>query len=203
MSTGGRPTAKRASEIGDRILTATIQAFAKVGGRLSLDDIAADAQVSKQAIYRRYSGKSELIRAVIDRALDGILVSQDTPIPTDPRAALRHWAWRLFVNNSSPSSADFSRHLLGMTMESIEVREAVANWETRLLEPIAAALATLGAGHDLAGYAPEEAGRLLYDLVITGARRVSDSWRDGPVSDAERRRQFERRWTTFADMLGL
>lgn len=201
-SSGGRPTAGRVREISDRILAETGKAFARSGGRLSLDDIASDAQISKQAIYRRYSGKSALIKAVIDHALDAILVSEDRPVPADPVAALRHWAWRLFVNNSASNSADFSRHLQGMMMESDEIRAAVDNWESQLLRRMEAALRALP-GADAHRYDPPTAAMLLYDIIVTGSRRVSDACHDRPVTDADRLQYFEPRWQMFGAMLGL
>ncbi len=203
ISPGGRPTAQRASEISDRILAAAGQAFARAGGRLSLDDVATEAEVSKQAIYRRYSGKSDLIKAVIEHALNAILVSKGEPVPSAPLDAVRHWAWRLFVNNSAANSGAISRHLQGMMMENDEIRHAVENWEKRLLEPIESALRTLGTTHDLGDIDPGDAGRTLYDLMVTGSRRVSDSCQNRLITDADRRARFEPRWRTFVAMLGV
>jgi AcrR family transcriptional regulator len=53
----------------DQLLTAATQAFTRSGfAATSLDDIAAVAGVSRVILYRHFASKTELYRAVLDRA---------------------------------------------------------------------------------------------------------------------------------------
>ena len=59
-----RRTARR-----EQILTAATEAFARGGfSATSLDDIAAEASVSRVILYRHFDSKADLYRAVLDRA---------------------------------------------------------------------------------------------------------------------------------------
>jgi AcrR family transcriptional regulator len=75
----------------DRLVEATASLVAERGyHQVGVDDIGAAAGVSGAAIYRHFAGKQELLVAVIERAVDGLLGSarrivRDAP---DPRTAL-------------------------------------------------------------------------------------------------------------------
>jgi AcrR family transcriptional regulator len=59
----------RRAERREQILTAATQAFARSGfAATSLDDIAAQAHVSRAILYRHFDSKTDLYRAVLDRA---------------------------------------------------------------------------------------------------------------------------------------
>lgn len=59
-----RRTARR-----DQILAAVTRAFARAGfAATSLDDVAAEAGVSRVILYRHFESKADLYRAVLDRA---------------------------------------------------------------------------------------------------------------------------------------
>src|ERR687892_920956 len=63
---GGRrlPRAERR----DQILAAATRAFARAGfAATSLDDIAAEAGISRVILYRHFESKTDLYRAVLDR----------------------------------------------------------------------------------------------------------------------------------------
>lgn len=53
-------------EPGRRIVAATLRVIARYGlARLSFDDVAAEAGISRATLYRRYSGKGALLEAVV------------------------------------------------------------------------------------------------------------------------------------------
>jgi AcrR family transcriptional regulator len=53
----------------EQILAAATEAFARTGfGATSLDDIAAEADVSRVILYRHFDSKADLYRAVLNRA---------------------------------------------------------------------------------------------------------------------------------------
>lgn len=57
-------------ELGGRILTTTLRLLARSGYHaLNLDDVAAECATSKQALYRRWPGKSQLAAAAV---VDGL-----------------------------------------------------------------------------------------------------------------------------------
>jgi AcrR family transcriptional regulator len=59
----------RRAERREQILAAATQAFARAGfAATSLDDIAAAAGVSRAILYRHFDSKTDLYRAVLDRA---------------------------------------------------------------------------------------------------------------------------------------
>jgi AcrR family transcriptional regulator len=59
----------RRAERREQILSAATQAFARAGfAATSLDDIATQAGVSRAILYRHFDSKTDLYRAVLDRA---------------------------------------------------------------------------------------------------------------------------------------
>ncbi|SFP72061.1 DNA-binding transcriptional regulator, AcrR family [Amycolatopsis arida] len=62
----------RRPERREQILDAATTAFARSGGftATSLDDIAAEAGVTRMILYRHFASKTELYQAVIDRAAE-------------------------------------------------------------------------------------------------------------------------------------
>ncbi|TDE11781.1 TetR/AcrR family transcriptional regulator [Jiangella asiatica] len=58
----------RAEAREDAILLATLELLAQIGyGAMSMDAVAARARASKATIYRRWSGKAELVVAAVER----------------------------------------------------------------------------------------------------------------------------------------
>ena len=59
----------RRAERRDQILAAATRAFARSGfAATSLDDVAAEAEVSRVILYRHFDSKTDLYRAVLDHA---------------------------------------------------------------------------------------------------------------------------------------
>lgn len=59
----------RRAERHDQIVSAATRAFARAGfAATSLDDIAAEAGISRVILYRHFESKTDLYRAVLDRA---------------------------------------------------------------------------------------------------------------------------------------
>ena len=60
----------------EQILAAATQAFARAGfAATSLDDLAAEAGVSRAILYRHFDSKTDLYRAVLDRARDRLVAA--------------------------------------------------------------------------------------------------------------------------------
>src|SRR3954451_10356344 len=72
----GRARAARAQggEARDELLTAALQVFARRGYReAGVDEIAAEAGYSKGALYWHFSGKEELLMALLEERIDAPL----------------------------------------------------------------------------------------------------------------------------------
>ena len=67
----GRPTANQSALITNRIVDAAWQVLLEIGPeRFSVDQVAAVAHASKQTIYARFSGKFDLLHAVLSTRID-------------------------------------------------------------------------------------------------------------------------------------
>ena len=74
--TGSRAARTRATE--DRILSVALESFGTKGfDSVSLDDLAADLGITKQAILYHWSSKRALLDAVIDRAALELIIEFD------------------------------------------------------------------------------------------------------------------------------
>jgi len=66
----------RRAERREQILAAATQAFARSGfAATSLDDIAAEAGISRVILYRHFESKTDLYRAVLDRACERLVAA--------------------------------------------------------------------------------------------------------------------------------
>jgi AcrR family transcriptional regulator len=73
-----------------QILQAALELFHERGfGGVGVDEIGARAGVTGPAIYRHFSGKDEVLAALLDEALDGLLVATGGG-PSDPLDELEH-----------------------------------------------------------------------------------------------------------------
>jgi AcrR family transcriptional regulator len=70
----------RRGERRDQILAAATRAFARAGyAATSLDDIAAEAAVTRAILYRHFASKADLYRAVLERAQHRLLAATGVP----------------------------------------------------------------------------------------------------------------------------
>src|SRR5262249_32345686 len=69
----------RRKERRDQLLGAATRAFARNGYEATnLDDVAAEAAISKVLLYRHFDSKADLYRAVLDRSLEHLEASVGT-----------------------------------------------------------------------------------------------------------------------------
>jgi AcrR family transcriptional regulator len=71
------------------LLVATDLFYEKSYGGVAVDEIGVAAGLTGPAIYRHFSGKGEILAALFDRAIDGLL-SATGSTSSDPFADLRH-----------------------------------------------------------------------------------------------------------------
>jgi len=74
----------------DSLLAVAVQVFNERGyDGTSMEDLSARLGISKSAIYHHVSGKEELLRRSVDRALDALFAVLDEPDATEGRAIER------------------------------------------------------------------------------------------------------------------
>ncbi|GAA4032490.1 hypothetical protein GCM10022247_66900 [Allokutzneria multivorans] len=77
----------------EQILAAATKAFSRTGfAATSLEDIAAEAEVSRMILYRHFESKGELFRAALDRALERMTAATDVEVGARSVSALVRWA---------------------------------------------------------------------------------------------------------------
>ena len=69
-----------------RLLDAACEAFREEGYQVSIDRIAARAQVARQTVYNHFPGKDALFAEVVRHAIQSVLVTLDRD--DDVRATL-------------------------------------------------------------------------------------------------------------------
>ncbi len=81
MQTADRPGQRlRRAERREQILSAATRAFARAGfAATSLDDLAAEAGVTRVILYRHFESKADLYRAVLRRACDRLAAATGAP----------------------------------------------------------------------------------------------------------------------------
>ena len=80
----GRP---RSAEVDEAVLLATVELAGEVGvSRLSMDDVAVRAKVSKATIYRRWASKEALVLDALRAAMVPIEDDDTGSLPRRPRA---------------------------------------------------------------------------------------------------------------------
>ncbi|MDT5411834.1 MAG: hypothetical protein QOG14_4054 [Mycobacterium sp.] len=84
--TAGGTTTSPAEKI---LLVATDLFYEKSYGGVAVDEIGVAAGLTGPAIYRHFRGKGEILAALFDRAIDGLL-SATGSTTSDPFADLRH-----------------------------------------------------------------------------------------------------------------
>ena len=187
MSTDTTGPAVRRMRRADRraqILDAATRAFARAGfAATGLDDVAAEAGITRVLLYRHFDSKADLYRAVLDRAcqhLENRVGSDDfddQAIPALLRAAaedpdafrllFRHAArepeFRDLVDGVTTASVDIARrHLAGVIPDGPWL-----TWAAHLVPAltIEAVIAWLDAGRPDPERAAERIGRSIHGVV--------------------------------------
>lgn len=89
-TTRGRP---RSADVDVRILAAAIRQLRERGyAELSVEQVAAEAEVGKASVYRRYRNKADLATAALASAAGRALAE---PLPADTRDALVEYLVRI------------------------------------------------------------------------------------------------------------
>lgn len=193
---GGRPSRQRAAEISDEIVVAAIDAFAEHGMDFSMDHVAAAAGISKQAVYRRWSGKAELLVHALDGEVKR-LVKEASEAPVGlAEVALKEAAWRIFDTDKVKTNR-ISVFLQAEALRDPRLQGHLIDWHDALTELLGGQIRRVLAD---AGKSQEDASVLaaiLLDL-LSGARGTV-AWTEASSGAASV--IFDARWTVFLRML--
>lgn len=173
----------------EEILAAATQAFARSGfAATSLDDIAAEAGISRVILYRHFDSKSDLYRAVLDRVCARLvatvgerdftaasvdaLVGAAAEDPAGFRLLFQHAArepeFRAEADRFHAGMVAVSRSELARTIRD----EAWATWAAHLAPTVAieAIIAWLEAGQPDPDQAPERVRQALSGVIQAAAQ---------------------------------
>lgn len=134
---GGRTGRPRDEGIDDAVLAAAQRRLAEDGyARLSMEAVAAEAGVSKPAVYRRYRSKADLATAAV-AALAATEQDPDTGSTYDDLVAFLRTFQRSYLRPNGPA-------LLGTVLaEEHHTPELLAGFRERLVAPRRARLRAL------------------------------------------------------------
>jgi len=188
---GGRPTAERAAEIGRAVISAAQMVLGKHGADFSMDQVAALAGVSKQAIYRRWKSKADLIVDTIDTILAETLIELN--YNDDPVAALRETAWRLFDGDQA-GRYSIQVFLRAEGLFDADLKHRLIIFQKKYLEAYLVHLVIIEKNDLLAKGEALYFGEILLDLLDGASSRLATL---GTGSKEETRKAFELRWQAF------
>src|SRR5215469_7680264 len=191
----------RRPERREQILVAATRAFAEAGfAATSLDDVAAEADISRDILYRHFDSKAELYQAVLRRACDRLAAATGSPDFTDASldallsaAAAEPAGFRLLFHHAA-REPEFRQEVdeLRSCMFDITYRYLAqeipdpdwANWASRLVPTVAVegVIAWLDAGQPDPAAAALRVGLALGGIVEaarSGAVERPDTGQDG------------------------
>src|SRR5215813_14713873 len=175
----------------EQILGAATRAFAEAGfAATSLDDVAAEAHISRDILYRHFESKAELYRAVLRRACDRLSAATGSPDFTDSSldallsaAAAEPAAFRLLFHQAA-REPEFRKEIDELRASMFEVAyghlaavipdPAWARWASTLVPTVAVegVIAWLDAGQPDPTIATQRIG-LAVGGVVEAARSAA------------------------------
>ena len=202
----GRPTVEEAVELKQRVLDETFKALCINGAeRLSMDQLARLAGVTKRTIYRQFGNKAGLVSAVVNRELDHMQKStlEAADVEIQPLDALQHFARYILRHFTSDETLAFSNYLAFEAATDPEIRPRHREWHERVVDHCNALVELAQAKGSLAPAPPTAISLLLLDLICGLRNRqrlgLSDDELFG-MKDAEA--FFQSRWSAFLTLAG-
>jgi AcrR family transcriptional regulator len=198
----GRPDAQTSAALDPHILGTATRLFTEQGyAATSIEQIAVVAKVGKQTIYRRYSTKEDLFKAVITE-LSGVLLDSSalavTPSP-DPLAALRDACRALLDLASKPDAVAIYRVLIAESKRFPTLAEHALNgvsepFSNIIIRLIGAARET---GQIHSGCDDATLSRVLLGIFTGWSLHQALLGQEGLADEAERAAFFESAWSLF------
>lgn len=197
----GRPPRDVAQAIDERLLDAARALFCRKGiAGASMEEVADEAGIAKQTIYRRYNGKAALIDAVVSRDLDQMLAQRDIAGAT-PLERLRQMVLQRFHHTLEPENLLFVGFLLAEAAYSPALRERFRDWSERIHAPVLELLREAQAAGEVRAGDVAVLSRLLDDLTGTAAQQVRLA-NPQAFDGLERDDWFALRWGAFLRLVG-
>lgn len=188
----GRPSEAERQAIDERVIEAAFDIFRLHGFEAArMDRIAPAAGITKMSLYRRFSGKAELLAAVILRKsaqLHAELPRADEE--ADPVAGLKALMWTYRERIGADRMLALQRLALTAATEDA-VRQALAEVRARYVEPVDLLVERAQSFGVLPQMAIDELREILFDLLVNDAASLP---LHGYASPANQRRIFEQRW---------
>src|SRR5579875_3450840 len=126
---------REATEEVERILAAAVRVMERVAPEPPrVSDIVAEAGTSNKAFYRYFSGKDDLILAVMERGIGivGSYLAHQMAKEDDPAAQIGRWIKGMLAQISKPGLARQSRAVTAQLIATAESRAA----DEQLTEPL-------------------------------------------------------------------
>jgi AcrR family transcriptional regulator len=199
---GASPARMRRPERRAQILSAATRAFARAGfAATSLDDIAAEAGVSRVILYRHFDSKADLYRAVLDQVCNRLLAAcgdRDFTTATIPalvgvaaedpdgfRLLFHHAAWEPEFHDEMAQFRGWMTAVAHTELSAYVPDTAWARWAAQLTPVVVVEgiIAWLDAGQPDVDEAADRINRAV-DAVIEAARPSA-----APRSNAAARRR--------------
>jgi len=196
-SVGGRPSKARVAEINETVIIEALKAYLELGIDFHVQDVATAAGVSKQAIYRRWPKKVDLLIDALEKGMEIFLSGFTVDLPEAPIDILRELMSRLFTGDRIMNT----RIALNMYEHSLVEPKFSSNfeeWRRRSIEPVVQAVTRL---HQACGLPPETAPDKAQTLVdmFHGIGLRAALTRD--MSEVDRAATFDRSWELARKML--
>lgn len=171
----GRP---RSAEADEAILAATLDLVHEAGiGRLSMDDVAARAGVSKATIYRRWDSKESMILEALKSAVGKVQPIDTGSLRSDLLFFVEAWAERI----RNDRTRDLMPHLIAAATSSPSLQAALDEFSEMRTRPLRVAFRRAIERGELP---PDTDVTLALDLLI-GAIMHRRLFFDGVFADDE------------------
>jgi AcrR family transcriptional regulator len=190
--------------LGDEVLDRTIERLRSSGTeRLSLDQLAADANVTKRTIYHRFGSKDRLVDAAVERELSELqrIVVNGTARSDDPLEVVKSWARQIFTMSVDTEIARFANFLNFEGDHDENLRPKQNLWHSRLIAGLLGHVEAAQAQGALRSADPLQLALLLFDLMTGAGTRIRSHSSDHEIfGGRERQEFFECRWTAFLNL---
>lgn len=192
VASRGRPSLERAAEIGNLVVEAAITAFVEQGLDISIEQIAQSVGVSKQAVYRRWSSKIQLLMDVMDRVMARVHSNLTCDLPDDAFLALKELSRRMCEPDGGVRERSMTI-LMAEALEDTAVRHWLGSWRDKHFAFYRRYVTAVLSDEQSA----ETVARILLDIVEGVSREAY--WRD--LSEAECATLFLRKWDASLPLL--
>lgn len=192
VASRGRPSLERAAEIGNLVVEAAITAFVEQGLDISIEQIAQSVGVSKQAVYRRWSSKIQLLMDVMDRVMARVHSNLTRDLPDDAFLALKELSRRMCEPDGGVRERSMTI-LMAEALEDTAVRHWLGSWRDKHFAFYRRYVTAVLPDEQSA----ETVARILLDIVEGVSREAY--WQD--LSEAECATLFLRKWDASLPLL--